>query len=403
MNQFNTVEEAVIDLKNNKIIIVIDDKNRENEGDFICAGLNCTDENINFMSIYGRGLICTPIDETIAEKFNLEPMTRINTDNHQTNFSVSIDHYLTSTGISAKDRALTIRKLAEENTLVTEFRKPGHIFPLIAVKNGVLARKGHTEATVDLMKIANLKPVGVCCEIIDDDGKIMNLDNLMKFKDKHNLKIISVKDIEEYRKKHETLITLEAAPIIPTKYGLFKYYGFKNTFNNEHHLAIVKGDVKNAEKVLTRIHSECLTGDIFHSLKCDCGNQLIKTLELIQTNENGIILYMRQEGRGIGLLNKLKAYELQEKGLDTVEANEKLGFADDLREYFISAQMLKFLEVKSINLLSNNPAKITELKKYDIKINQSLPLITEINEYNKNYLLTKETKMNHILNIKEKK
>lgn len=398
------MEEIIKALKNNEIIIVTDDENRENEADMVCAGENVTGEMINIMAKYARGLICTPIGKNIAKQFDLDMMVKNNTDNHETAFTVSIDHVSTETGISAFERAKTIRALADNNTKPSDFRRPGHVFPLIAKDGGVLVREGHTEATIDLMKIANLKEIGLCCEIMADDGHMLRGKAVVELAEKFGMKMTSVAEIKKYIKENKIDFSkdednfLEKTNIInlPTDHGKFKAISFYDKIENKEHLALIKGDV-DGENILTRIHSECLTGDVFSSNRCDCGNQLHKAMEMIDENGSGIILYLRQEGRGIGLFNKIKAYHLQEEGYDTVDANIKLGFAPDMRNYKIACQILKELGVKSIDLLTNNPDKIKQVEKYDIKVNKRVPIEIHSNHIDRVYLKTKADRMGHDL------
>lgn len=399
----NRVKEAIEALKNNEIILVTDDEDRENEGDMICAGENITGEMINTMATYAKGLICTPIGKDVARNLALRPMVKENTDNHETAFTVSIDHIDTSTGISAFERADTIRALANENTKPSDFRRPGHVFPLIAKDGGVLERDGHTEATIDLMRLAGLKEVGVCCEIMADDGHMMRGEDLIKLAQKLNLKVTTVKEIQEYRKNLEVDV-LSTNPVnLPSEYGNFKAYGFLDRKTGKEHIALTKGDIKK-EGVLTRIHSECLTGDVLGSRRCDCGSQLHKALENIEKNGEGVLLYLRQEGRGIGLFNKLKAYELQENGYDTVDANLELGFPEDMRDYKIASEMLERLGVKSVNLMTNNPDKINQLEKYGINVAKRCPIEIKSNDTDRKYLEIKATRMGHELEeFKERK
>ena len=399
----NRVKEAIEALKNNEIILVTDDEDRENEGDMICAGENITGEMINIMATYAKGLICTPIGKDVARNLALWPMVKENTDNHETAFTVSIDHIDTSTGISAFERADTIRALANENTKPSDFRRPGHVFPLIAKDGGVLERDGHTEATIDLMRLAGLKEVGVCCEIMADDGHMMRGEDLIKLAQKLNLKITTVKEIQEYRKNLEVDV-LSTNPVnLPSEYGNFKAYGFLDRKTGKEHIALTKGGIKK-EGVLTRIHSECLTGDVLGSRRCDCGSQLHKALDNIEKNGEGVLLYLRQEGRGIGLFNKLKAYELQENGYDTVDANLELGFPEDMRDYKIASEMLERLGVKSVNLMTNNPDKINQLEKYGINVAKRCPIEIKSNDTDRKYLEIKATRMGHELEeFKERK
>lgn len=398
------MEEIIKALQNNEIIIVTDDENRENEADMICAGEKVTGEMINIMAKYARGLICTPIGKNIARQFDLEMMVKNNTDNHETAFTVSIDHVNTETGISAFERAQTIRALADNNTKASDFRRPGHVFPLIAKDRGVLVREGHTEATIDLMKIANLKEIGLCCEIMADDGHMLRGKAVVELAEKLGMKMTSVAEIKKYIKENKLDFSknednfLEKTNIInlPTDHGKFKAISFYDKVEKKEHLALIKGKI-DGENILTRIHSECLTGDVFSSNRCDCGNQLHKAMEMIDEKGEGIILYLRQEGRGIGLFNKIKAYHLQEEGYDTVDANIKLGFAPDLRNYKIACLMLKELGVKSIDLLTNNPDKIEQVEKYNIKVNKRVPIEIHSNHIDRIYLKTKADRMGHDL------
>ncbi|MCQ8211393.1 bifunctional 3,4-dihydroxy-2-butanone-4-phosphate synthase/GTP cyclohydrolase II [Cetobacterium somerae] len=397
---FNKIEEAINDLKNGKLVVVVDNEDRENEGDLVGIGDIISKESINFMIKYGRGLVCVPIEEKRAKELELNPMVYNNSDSHQTAFTVSVDSVKgTTTGISVEDRYNTIKDLAFKATSGSDFKKPGHIFPLIAKNGGVIERPGHTEASVDLAKIAGFNGCGVICEIIKENGEMARVPDLLEFCKIHNLKIITIEDLINYRKTNELQTELVCEAPLPTKHGTFRLIGFSNTIDHKEHVALVFGDIKNKEDVLLRVHSECLTGDAFGSLKCDCGSQLDKALKNIAENGSGVLLYMRQEGRGIGLLNKIKAYNLQAQGKDTVEANTLLGFDPDLRDFAVAAQMIKLLDIKSINLMTNNPKKINDLKKYGIDISNRTHIEFPSNSCNSNYLKTKREKMNHLFKI----
>ena len=397
----NTIEEALKDLKNGKMIIVVDDEDRENEGDLVMAAEKITSEAVNFMSTYAKGLICTPIHQEISDRLSLHPMVSENTDKKHTNFTVSIDYrHQTTTGISASDRAKTIKALTSESTKPSDFARPGHIFPIVARKGGVLVRAGHTEAATDLARLAGYQEVGVICEIIKEDGEMARLPDLQAFSKTHDLKIISIEDLIAYRHRKEKLVTREVEVPFPThKYGDFRLIGYSNQIDEREHIALIKGNVENAKNVLVRAHSECLTGDVFHSMRCDCNAQLNAALQKINEKGQGVLLYMRQEGRGIGLLNKLKAYKLQDEGYDTVEANKMLGFKGDLREYGIGAQILNDLGLTTIHLMTNNPKKIVGLEGYNLEVTQRVSVEIEPNAQNKEYLKSKKDKMGHFLDM----
>ena len=397
MADFATVEEAIEEIRNGNMIVVVDDEDRENEGDLIVAADKCTPEHINFMATHAKGLICTPIIGERLEELKIGQMVLKNTDNHETAFTVSIDGIDTETGISAFERCQTIKLMLDKNAKPESFRRPGHVFPLRSVPGGVLRRAGHTETTTDLARLAGFYPAGLCCEIMDDDGHMMRTPRLIEFSKKHGLKMITVQSLIEYRKRTECFVQKIAEADLPSKYGHFRIHAYESKLDGKTHLAIVKGNIKGKENVLVRVHSECLTGDALGSLRCDCGDQLATALKRIEAEGTGVVLYMRQEGRGIGLGNKMRAYELQDQGKDTVEANVLLGFAPDQRDYGIGAQILSDLGLSTIRLMTNNPAKRAGLEGYGLKIVERVPLEIKSNEFNQKYMHIKKTKMGHIL------
>ncbi|MBS3991651.1 MAG: bifunctional 3,4-dihydroxy-2-butanone-4-phosphate synthase/GTP cyclohydrolase II [Erysipelothrix sp.] len=394
---FNTIEEAILDIQAGKMVVVVDDEDRENEGDLLMAASKVTPEAINFMATHGRGLICMPMEELRLSQVGLNLMVEQNTDNYQTAFTVSVDSKACTTGISAYERALTIKQLLDPTATPADFKRPGHIFPLRSVKGGVLKRAGHTESAVDLAKLAGLQPAGVICEIMNEDGTMARRDDLIPFCEKHQLKIIKIVDLIAYRRKSENLVVRAASAKLPTRYGEFEMIGFENIITKEHHVALVMGDVSDGQPVLVRVHSECLTGDAFGSLRCDCGQQYDAAMKLIAKEGRGVLLYMRQEGRGIGLINKIRAYALQDQGLDTVEANLALGFGADMRDYGIGAQILNSLDVKKLILMTNNPRKLVGLAGYGIEVVDRLPIQLSHNDRNEQYLKTKKAKLGHML------
>ncbi len=399
--KFNTVEEALEDLKIGKPVVVVDDEDRENEGDLVLPAQVATYEWLNFIINQARGLMCVPVSVEVAQRLQLDPMTARNTDHHGTAFTISVDAAEgTTTGISTGDRLKTVLDLADPTKKAEDFLRPGHMFPLIAKKGGVLERRGHTEAAVDLAKLCGFEPVGVIMEILNQDGTMARRDDLFEFCEEHNLKIITVDELILYRKKNEKLVKNEADVRIPTKFGEFEFVGYSDQIENKEYLAIIKGDVRGKENVTVRLHSECLTGDVFGSKRCDCQDQLHKSLHEIENKGEGLVIYLRQEGRGIGILNKLKAYKLQDQGYDTVEANHKLGFEDDLRDYAVAAQIIKDLNIKSISLMTNNPSKIKGLETYGIKVVDRKEIEIPANDVDEKYLKTKKEKMGHLLKQK---